>query len=90
MYPTSAAQIVEVCSDFEKRGQLIKHLEKISSARDRAPSAARADDLTKYLSSVNTAGLHALAIRGDKQRSSRSVADNKGGQDRDEGKGKKK
>ncbi|KWU45570.1 DEAD-domain-containing protein [Rhodotorula sp. JG-1b] len=65
-------QIVEVCSDFEKRGKLIKHLEKISSENAKVlifiATKRVADDLTKYL---RQDGWPALAIHGDKQQQER-------------------
>ncbi|GAA5989052.1 hypothetical protein JCM11641_002309 [Rhodosporidiobolus odoratus] len=65
-------QIVEVCSDFEKRGKLIKHLEKISSENAKVlifiGTKRVADDLTKYL---RQDGWPALAIHGDKQQQER-------------------
>ncbi|BGP51859.1 ATP-dependent RNA helicase dbp2 [Rhodotorula kratochvilovae] len=65
-------QIVEVCSDFEKRGKLIKHLEKISAENAKVlifiGTKRVADDLTKYL---RQDGWPALAIHGDKQQQER-------------------
>ncbi|GAA6018953.1 hypothetical protein JCM11491_005691 [Sporobolomyces phaffii] len=65
-------QLVEVCSDFEKRGKLIKHLEKISSENAKVlifiGTKRVADDLTKYL---RQDGWPALAIHGDKQQQER-------------------
>ncbi|BGP58221.1 hypothetical protein JCM8202_001702 [Rhodotorula sphaerocarpa] len=65
-------QIVDVCSDFEKRGKLIKHLEKISSENAKVlifiATKRVADDLTKYL---RQDGWPALAIHGDKQQQER-------------------
>ncbi|POY75510.1 hypothetical protein BMF94_1412 [Rhodotorula taiwanensis] len=65
-------QIVEVCSDFEKRGKLIKHLEKISSENAKVlifiGTKRVADDLTKFL---RQDGWPALAIHGDKQQQER-------------------
>jgi len=61
-------QIVEVCSDFEKRTKLIKHLDQISSENAKVlifvGTKRIADDLTKYL---RTDGWPALAIHGDKE-----------------------
>lgn len=61
-------QIVEVCSDFEKRSKLIKHLDQISSENAKVlifvGTKRVADDLTKYL---RTDGWPALAINGDKE-----------------------
>lgn len=61
-------QIVEVCSDFEKRSKLIKHLDQISSENAKVlifvGTKRIADDLTKYL---RTDGWPALAIHGDKE-----------------------
>ncbi|WAQ82533.1 hypothetical protein PtA15_2A850 [Puccinia triticina] len=65
-------QIVEVCSDFEKRGKLIKHLDKISSESAKVlifvGTKRVADDLTKYL---RQDGWPSLAIHGDKQQQER-------------------
>ncbi|KAH9473522.1 hypothetical protein MJO28_000645 [Puccinia striiformis f. sp. tritici] len=65
-------QIVEVCSDFEKRGKLIKHLEKISAESAKVlifvGTKRVADDLTKYL---RQDGWPSLAIHGDKQQQER-------------------
>ncbi|TNY17084.1 DEAD-domain-containing protein [Rhodotorula diobovata] len=65
-------QVVDVCSDFEKRGKLIKHLEKISSENAKVlifiGTKRVADDLTKYL---RQDGWPALAIHGDKQQQER-------------------
>jgi ATP-dependent RNA helicase DDX5/DBP2 len=61
-------QIVEVCSDFEKRSKLIKHLDQISSENAKVlifvATKRIADELTKYL---RTDGWPALAIHGDKE-----------------------
>jgi ATP-dependent RNA helicase DDX5/DBP2 len=61
-------QIVEVCSDFEKRGKMQAHLEKISSENAKVlifvGTKRVADDLTKYL---RQDGWPALAIHGDKE-----------------------
>lgn len=69
---TNITQIVEVCSDFEKRGKLIKHLEKISSESAKVlifvGTKRVADDLTKYL---RQDGWPSLAIHGDKQQQER-------------------
>ncbi|GAA5932666.1 hypothetical protein JCM3775_002205 [Rhodotorula graminis] len=68
----SITQIVDVCSDFEKRGKLIKHLEKISAENAKVlifiGTKRVADDLTKYL---RQDGWPALAIHGDKQQQER-------------------
>jgi len=68
----SITQIVEVCSDFEKRGKLVKHLEKISAESAKVlifiGTKRVADELTKYLRSD---GWPALAIHGDKQQQER-------------------
>ncbi|KAH9812601.1 P-loop containing nucleoside triphosphate hydrolase protein [Melampsora americana] len=65
-------QIVEVCSDFEKKGKLIKHLEKISAESAKVlifvGTKRVADDLTKYL---RQDGWPSLAIHGDKQQTER-------------------
>jgi ATP-dependent RNA helicase DDX5/DBP2 len=61
-------QIVEVCSDFEKRNKLIKHLDQISSENAKVlifvGTKRVADDITKYL---RQDGWPALAIHGDKE-----------------------
>ena len=68
----SITQLVEVCSEFEKRGKLVKHLEKISSESAKVlifiGTKRVADDLTKYL---RQDGWPALAIHGDKQQQER-------------------
>jgi len=65
-------QIVEVCSDFEKRGKLIKHLDQISSENAKVlifvGTKRVADDITKYL---RQDGWPALAIHGDKEQRER-------------------
>lgn len=62
------AQIVEVCSDFEKRSKLIKHLDQISQENAKVlifvGTKRVADDITKYL---RQDGWPALAIHGDKE-----------------------
>jgi ATP-dependent RNA helicase DDX5/DBP2 len=62
------AQIVEVCSDFEKRNKLINHLEKIANEDQKVlifvATKRVADDITKYL---RQDGWPALAIHGDKE-----------------------
>lgn len=61
-------QIVDVCSDFEKRAKLIKHLDQISSENAKVlifvGTKRVADDITKYL---RQDGWPALAIHGDKE-----------------------
>lgn len=61
-------QIVEVCSDFEKRSKLIKHLDQISQENAKVlifvGTKRVADDITKYL---RQDGWPALAIHGDKE-----------------------
>jgi len=61
-------QNIEVLDDFEKRGRLIKHLDKISSENAKAlifvATKRVADDITKYL---RMDGWPALAIHGDKE-----------------------
>jgi len=65
-------QHVEICTEFEKRGKLIKHLEKISQENAKVlifvGTKRTADDLTKYL---RQDGWPALAIHGDKQQQER-------------------
>lgn len=61
-------QIVSVCTDFEKRTKLIKHLDQISQESAKVlifvGTKRVADDITKYL---RTDGWPALAIHGDKE-----------------------
>ncbi|KAG2103190.1 P-loop containing nucleoside triphosphate hydrolase protein [Suillus cothurnatus] len=65
-------QIVEVCSDFEKRAKLIRHLDQISSENAKVlifvGTKRVADDITKYL---RQDGWPALAIHGDKEQRER-------------------
>lgn len=66
------AQIVEVCSDFEKRNKLVKHLDQISQENAKVlifvATKRVADEITKYL---RTDGWPALAIHGDKEQRER-------------------
>jgi superfamily II DNA/RNA helicase len=61
-------QVVEICSDFDKRSKLIKHLDQISSENAKVlifvGTKRVADDITKYL---RQDGWPALAIHGDKE-----------------------
>ncbi len=61
-------QIVEICSDFEKRNKLIRHLDQISAENAKVlifvATKRVADDITKYL---REDGWPALAIHGDKE-----------------------
>ena len=61
-------QIVEVCTDFEKRSKLVKHLDYISTQNAKVlifvAQKRAADDITKYL---RQDGWPALAIHGDKE-----------------------
>ncbi|PWN39017.1 DEAD-domain-containing protein [Ceraceosorus guamensis] len=65
-------QVIEVCTDFEKRGRLIKHLDTISQENAKVliftGTKRVADDLTRYL---RQDGWPALAIHGDKQQQER-------------------
>ena len=65
-------QEIEVCSDFEKRGRLIKHLDHISQENAKVliftATKRVADDLTKYLRQDGWPG---LAIHGDKEQPER-------------------
>ncbi|KAI0049001.1 DEAD-domain-containing protein [Auriscalpium vulgare] len=65
-------QLVEVCSDFEKRTKLIKHLDQISAENAKVlifvGTKRVADDITKYL---RQDGWPALAIHGDKEQRER-------------------
>ena len=65
-------QVIEMCSEFDKRGRLIKHLEQISQENGKviifANTKRGADDLTKFM---RQDGWPALAIHGDKQQDER-------------------
>ncbi|KAF8666590.1 DEAD protein [Rhizoctonia solani] len=65
-------QNVEICTDFEKRSKLIKHLDQISSENAKVlifvGTKRVADDITKYL---RQDGWPALAIHGDKEQRER-------------------
>lgn len=65
-------QVIEVCSDFEKRSKLVGHLEKISTLNAKVlifvATKRVADDLTKFL---RVDGWPALAIHGDKEQRER-------------------
>ncbi|KAG0238406.1 ATP-dependent RNA helicase dbp2 [Actinomortierella wolfii] len=66
-------QTVEVCTDHEKRGKLIKHLERIMDEREHKTliftgTKRTADDITRYL---RQDGWPALAIHGDKAQNER-------------------
>ncbi|KAF9067214.1 P-loop containing nucleoside triphosphate hydrolase protein [Rhodocollybia butyracea] len=65
-------QIIEVCSEFEKRNKLIAHLERISSENAKVlifvATKRVADEITKYL---RQDGWPALAIHGDKEQRER-------------------
>ncbi len=71
----SIKQVVEICSEFEKRGKLTKHLDQISNENAKVliftGTKRVADDLTKYL---RTDGWPALAIHGDKEQSVSSLS----------------
>jgi ATP-dependent RNA helicase DDX5/DBP2 len=64
----SIKQVIEICTDFEKRGKLLKHLDQISQDNGKVliftGTKRVADDLTKYL---RQDGWPALAIHGDKE-----------------------
>lgn len=67
------SQAVEVCAEHEKRGKLIKHLERIMDEREHKTliftgTKRTADDITKYL---RQDGWPALAIHGDKAQNER-------------------
>jgi superfamily II DNA/RNA helicase len=68
----NVAQHVTVCSDFDKRGMLLKHLDQISRENAKVlifvGTKRVADDLTKFL---RQDGWPALAIHGDKQQAER-------------------
>ncbi|CAE6436263.1 unnamed protein product [Rhizoctonia solani] len=65
-------QNIEICTDFEKRTKLIKHLDQISSENAKVlifvGTKRVADDITKYL---RQDGWPALAIHGDKEQRER-------------------
>ncbi|KAF9167861.1 ATP-dependent RNA helicase dbp2 [Actinomortierella ambigua] len=66
-------QTVEVCTEHEKRGKLIKHLERIMDEREHKTliftgTKRTADDITRYL---RQDGWPALAIHGDKAQNER-------------------
>ena len=65
-------QVIEVCTEFDKRGRLIKHLEHISQENGKViiftGTKRAADDLTKFLRQDGWPG---LAIHGDKQQDER-------------------
>ena len=60
-------QIIEICSEYDKRPRLLKHLEQISKENAKVlifvGTKRVADDLTKFM---RTDGWPALAIHGDK------------------------
>ncbi|KAJ3744224.1 P-loop containing nucleoside triphosphate hydrolase protein [Lentinula detonsa] len=68
----SIEQIVDVCSESEKRNKLINHLERISSENAKVlifvATKRVADEITKYL---RQDGWPALAIHGDKEQRER-------------------
>ncbi|KAL7421118.1 ATP-dependent RNA helicase dbp2 [Cryptotrichosporon argae] len=68
----NVAQHVTVCSDFDKRAMLLKHLDQISRENAKVlifvGTKRVADDITKYL---RQDGWPALAIHGDKQQAER-------------------
>lgn len=65
-------QFIEICSDYEKRSKLVKHLEAVSSENAKVlifvATKRVADDITKYL---RQDGWPALAIHGDKEQRER-------------------
>lgn len=66
-------QIVEVCSDFEKRDRMIKHIERIMEDKNSkilvfTGTKRVADDITRFL---RQDGWPALSIHGDKQQNER-------------------
>jgi ATP-dependent RNA helicase DDX5/DBP2 len=60
-------QLIEICTEYDKRGKLLKHLETISQENAKVlifvGTKRVADDLTKFL---RQDGWPALAIHGDK------------------------
>ncbi|KDN50561.1 hypothetical protein RSAG8_01059, partial [Rhizoctonia solani AG-8 WAC10335] len=75
-------QNIEICTDFEKRSKLIRHLDQISSENAKVlifvGTKRVADDITKYL---RQDGWPALAIHGDKEQRERDwvLSEFKGG-----------
>ncbi|OCH83666.1 P-loop containing nucleoside triphosphate hydrolase protein, partial [Obba rivulosa] len=69
---TVSHNIQQVCSDFEKRAKLIKHLDQISQEHAKVlilvGTKRDADDITKYL---RQDGWPALAIHGDTEQRKR-------------------
>ncbi|KND03605.1 ATP-dependent RNA helicase dbp2 [Spizellomyces punctatus DAOM BR117] len=66
-------QIVEMCSEYDKRGKLVRLLEKISEERNSKTiiftgTKRAADEITRYL---RQDGFAALAIHGDKKQQER-------------------
>ncbi|KAG8937287.1 ATP-dependent RNA helicase dbp2 [Tulasnella sp. 418] len=65
-------QHIEVCTEYEKRTKLLKHLDQISSENAKVlifvGTKRTADDITKYL---RQDGWPALAIHGDKEQRER-------------------
>ena len=68
----NVTQVVEVVSDFEKRGKLVEHLDRISAEKAKVliftGTKRVADELTRFL---RQDGWPALAIHGDKQQQER-------------------
>jgi len=69
---SNITQVVEICSDFDKRSKLLKHLDQISNENAKVlifvSTKRTADDITKYL---RQDGWPALAIHGDKEQRER-------------------
>ncbi|RMY51989.1 hypothetical protein D0863_14414 [Hortaea werneckii] len=66
-------QVVEVCSDFEKRDRMLKHMEHIMEDKNNkvlifTGTKRVADDITRFL---RQDGWPALSIHGDKQQNER-------------------
>ncbi|KAI7368836.1 ATP-dependent RNA helicase, partial [Hortaea werneckii] len=66
-------QVVEVCSDFEKRDRMLKHMERIMDDKNNkvlifTGTKRVADDITRFL---RQDGWPALSIHGDKQQNER-------------------
>lgn len=65
-------QNIEICTDYDKRNKLLKHLDQISSENAKVlifvGTKRVADDITKYL---RQDGWPALAIHGDKEQRER-------------------
>ncbi|KAI9197141.1 p68 RNA helicase [Polychytrium aggregatum] len=69
----NVTQIIDICSESEKRSKLVRYLEKIMDERDHKTiiftgTKKMADDITRFL---RQDGFSALAIHGDKKQTER-------------------